>query len=55
MLGGGIEEDLLGEGKDADTDGANSGDQVDHELALILVIGLQKLKLVKSIFLILLA
>ena len=55
MLGGGVEEDLLGQGKDADTYGANSSDQVDHVLALILVIGLQQLKLEKYIFLILLA
>ena len=41
MLGGGVEEDLLGQGEDADTDGANSGDQVDHVLALVLVIDLQ--------------
>jgi len=40
VLGGGVEEDLLGQGKDADTYGANSSDQVDHVLALILVIGL---------------
>ena len=41
MLGGGVEEDLLGQGEDADTDGANSGDQVDHVLALVLVMDLQ--------------
>ena len=41
MLGGGVEEDLLGQGEHADTDGANSGDQVDHVLALVLVIDLQ--------------
>ena len=55
MLRGGVEEDLLGQGEEADTNGANSGDQVDHVLALILVIGLQQYKLVKYIFLILLA
>ena len=52
VLGGGVEEDLLGQGEEADTNGANSGDQVDHVLALILVIGLQQHKLVNYIFLI---
>ena len=42
MLGGGVEEDLLGQGEDGDTSKANSGDQVDHVLALVLVIDLQK-------------
>ena len=42
MLGGGVEEDLLGQGEDAHTDGADSSDQVDHVLALVLVIGLQQ-------------
>ena len=42
MLGGGVEEDLLGQGEDGDTRKANSGDQVDHVLALVLVIDLQK-------------
>jgi len=40
VLGGGVEEDLLGQGEDGDTRKANSGDQVDHVLALVLVIDL---------------
>ena len=38
VLWGGVEEDLLSKGKDADTHGGNSGNQMDHVLALVLVI-----------------
>lgn len=44
VLGSGVEEHLLGEGEDADTEGTNSGDQVDHVLALVLVIDLKNTK-----------
>ena len=38
VLWGGVEEDLLSEGKDAATKGGYSGNQMDHVLALVLVI-----------------
>ena len=51
MLGGGVEEDLLSKGKDAATQGGNSGNQMDHVLALVLVILLNTHKFSKCDFL----
>ena len=43
MLGGWVHEDHAGEGGDSSSDGNDSGQEVEHELGLVLVVNLNKL------------
>lgn len=43
MLGGWVHEDHAGKGGDSSSEGNDSGQEVEHELGLVLVVNLNKL------------